>query len=69
MVVRLPSPPSLSTVRDRAGTELFLRVAGPDGLAQRDRIHLTPGPRWFLPGSPIRTVHGDASMFVGGMRA
>jgi uncharacterized protein (DUF2236 family) len=60
---------SLSSVRDRAGTELFLRVAGPDGLAERDRIHLTPGPRWFLPGSPIRTVHGDASMFVGGMRA
>jgi len=60
---------SLSTLRDRAGTELFLRVAGPDGLAERDRIHLTPGPRWYLPGSPIRTVHGDASMFVGGMRA
>src|SRR3954453_2589293 len=69
MPLRLPSPPSLSAARDRAGTELFLRVAGPDGLAQRDRIHLTPGPRWFLPGSPIRTVHGDASMFVGGMRA
>lgn len=60
---------SLSSLRDRAGTELFLRVAGPDGLAERDRIHLTPGPRWYLPGSPIRTVHGDASMFVGGMRA
>jgi len=61
--------PSLSALRDRAGTELFLRVAGPDGLAERDRIHLTPGPRWYLPGSPIRTVHGDASMFIGGMRA
>ena len=62
-------PPSLSSLRDRAGTQLFLRVAGPDGLAERDRIHLTPGPRWYLPGAPIRTVHGDASMFVGGMRA
>ncbi|KQR10601.1 hypothetical protein ASF78_17635 [Cellulomonas sp. Leaf334] len=56
-------------MRDRAGTSLFLRVAGPDGLATRERIHGTPGPRWFGPGAPIRTVHGDASMFVGGMRA
>lgn len=60
---------SLADVRDRAGTALFLRVAGPDGLASRERIHGTPGPRWFPPGSAIRTVHGDASMFVGGMRA
>lgn len=59
----------VSSLRDRAGTSLFLRVAGPDGLASRERIHGTPGPRWFPPGSPIRTVHGDASMFVGGMRA
>ena len=59
----------LSSIRDRAGTSLFLRVAGPDWLASRERIHGTPGPRWFPPGSPIRTVHGDASMFVGGMRA
>ena len=42
----------VSTLRDRAGTALFLRVAGPDGLASRERIHGTPGPRWFPPGSP-----------------
>ena len=42
----------VSSVRDRAGTSLFLRVAGPDGLASRERIHGTPGPRWFPPGSP-----------------
>ena len=30
----------------------------------RDRIHGTPGPRWFPPGSPITRVHGDASMYV-----
>ncbi|GEK22810.1 oxygenase MpaB family protein [Cellulomonas xylanilytica] len=59
----------VSSLRQRAGTSLFLRVAGPDGLASRERIHGTPGPRWFPPGSAIRTVHGDASMFVGGMRA
>ena len=35
----------------------------------RDRIHGTPGPRWFPAGSPITRVHGDASMYVGGLRA
>jgi uncharacterized protein (DUF2236 family) len=58
-----------ATVRARLGEALFLRVAGPDGPRQRDRIHLRPGPRWFPPGSPITRVHGDASMFVGGLRA
>ncbi|GLP74385.1 histidine kinase [Mycobacterium antarcticum] len=44
-------------------------VAGPDGPANRARIHDTPGPRWFGEDRPIRRVHGDASMFVGGLRA
>ncbi len=56
-------------LRDRLGQALFSRVAGPDGPAARDRIHGRPGPRWFEPGSPIARVHGDASMFVGGIRA
>jgi uncharacterized protein (DUF2236 family) len=56
-------------VRERLGQALFLRVAGPDGARHRERIHRRPGPRWFEPGSPITRVHGDASMFVGGIRA
>ena len=48
---------------------LFTRVAGPDGEAHRARIHDTPGPRWFTPDRPIRRVHGDAAMFIGGLRA
>ncbi|OPX10690.1 oxygenase MpaB family protein [Mycobacterium sp. AT1] len=44
-------------------------VAGPEGPANRARIHDTPGPRWFAEDRPIRRVHGDASMFVGGLRA
>jgi uncharacterized protein (DUF2236 family) len=55
--------------RARLGHELFSRVAGPNGYAARERIHGTPGPRWFEPGSAIRRVHGDASTFVGGLRA
>jgi uncharacterized protein (DUF2236 family) len=58
-----------AALRDRLGEAIFLRVAGPDGPRHRDRIHGTPGPRWFEPGSPITRVHGDASMFVGGIRA
>lgn len=59
----------LAAARARANRALFARVAGPDGPANRDRIHGTPGPRWFAPGSPIQQVHGDASMYIGGIRA
>jgi uncharacterized protein (DUF2236 family) len=57
------------TLRDRLGSELFRKVAGPNGEQARQRVHGTPGPRWFAPDSPIGRVHGDASMFVGGIRA
>jgi uncharacterized protein (DUF2236 family) len=63
------SVPALDGVRRRLGDRLFARVAGPEGPRRRQRIHGTPGPRWFPEGSPIRQVHGDASMFVGGLRA
>ena len=57
------------TLRDRVGAELFRKVAGPDAQRQRERVHGSPGPRWFETGYPITRVHGDASMFVGGIRA
>lgn len=56
-------------MRDGLGQRLFGMVAGPEGPANRARIHDTPGPRWFGEDRPIRRVHGDASMFVGGLRA
>src|SRR5207342_1460383 len=56
-------------LRDRIGEAVFARVAGPDGPEARQRIHGTPGPRWFPADSAIARVHGDASMFVGGIRA
>jgi len=61
--------PGLMSIRDTVGRQLFGLVAGPDGPANRARIHDTPGPRWFDEDRPIRRVHGDASMFVGGLRA
>lgn len=56
-------------LRERLGSAVFARVAGPAGPETRARIHETPGPRWFGPHRPIRIVHGDASMFIGGLRA
>lgn len=60
---------STTTLRGRLGDELFARVAGPRGAQVRERIHATPGPRWFGPDDAIRRVHADASMFVGGLTA
>lgn len=58
----------LDDIRRQLGDSLFERVAGPEGPQRRDRI-ARAGPRWFEEGSPIQRVHGDASMFVGGLRA
>ncbi len=60
---------NVDQVRARMSRALFRQVAGEGGDAARQRIHGTPGPRWFPPGSPIQRVHGDASMYVGGLRA
>lgn len=64
-----PSRLARPGVRERVGGALFRRVAGPSGPANRERIHKTPGPRWFAPDEPIGRVHADASMFVGGLSA
>jgi uncharacterized protein (DUF2236 family) len=59
---------SLQQLRLRLRSELFGRVAGPAG-AQRQAQISAAGDRWFAEGRPIRRVHGDAAMFVGGLRA
>jgi uncharacterized protein (DUF2236 family) len=60
-------PVSLS-LRRRIGAAIFERVAGPEGPARQRRIG-AEGERWFAGDRPIRRVHGDSSMFVGGIRA
>ncbi len=65
VVPDLPTP----RVRDRLGAAIFARVAGEEGPRNRERIHGNVGPRWFAADSAIARVHGDASMFVGGIRA
>ncbi|MCS7477345.1 oxygenase MpaB family protein [Umezawaea endophytica] len=56
-------------LRTRLASTLFAKVAGPNGREVRARVHDTPGPRWFADDRPIRRVHGDAALFVGGLRA
>jgi uncharacterized protein (DUF2236 family) len=56
-------------LRERLAAALFEQVAGSSGPDRRDRIAQAQGPRWFDDDRPIRQVHGDAAMFVGGLRA
>ncbi|MEU6987874.1 oxygenase MpaB family protein [Streptomyces sp. NPDC046324] len=66
----MPWPtPNLGRLRERAGESLLYRVAGPEAHQKRARIHGTPGPRWFGPDRPVRLVHADASMYIGGLAA
>lgn len=45
------------------------KVIGDDADAKRAEVMLAPGPRWFDESRPIRRIHMDPSMFIGGMRA
>ncbi|MFM8955673.1 MAG: oxygenase MpaB family protein [Actinomycetota bacterium] len=45
------------------------RVVGPNANQRTYEIMDAPGERWFAEDRPIRLVHGDASMFIGGLRA
>ncbi len=60
---------ALEAARRRVAASVFQRVAGSEGPTHHQRIHGSAGARWFAEDRPIRTVHGDASMFVGGIRA
>jgi uncharacterized protein (DUF2236 family) len=66
---RLAPRQALESTRRRVRDGIFHRVAGSDGDRNRHRIHHAPGPRWFAEDRPIRRVHGDSAMFVGGLRA
>jgi len=59
----------VDSFRARVGAAIFERVAGPQGRDRRRQIHLGAGERWFAEDRPVRRVHGDSSMFIGGIRA
>jgi len=56
-------------LRARIGAAIFERVAGPQGPQRRRLIQAEGGERMFAADRPVRRVHGDSSMFVGGLRA
>jgi len=55
-------------LRNRLGGVIFQRVAGPQGPERRRLINAS-GERWFAEDRPVRRVHGDSSMFIGGITA
>lgn len=60
---------AVARVRQELSQALRRRVAGPNADERMKHILASDGPRWFADDRPIRRVHGDASMFIGGLRA
>ncbi len=56
-------------VRTWLGEQVRSRVVGPQASARHAELFDTDEPGWFDDDAPIRRVHADASMFVGGLRA
>ena len=59
----------LEDVRRALGGAIFERIAGPEGAPSVAAAAAGDGERWFPSDSPIARVHGDASMFIGGLSA
>jgi uncharacterized protein (DUF2236 family) len=56
-------------LRRRIGEAVIERVAGPRRRAPGERPRVPEADRWFAADRPIRQVHSDCAMFVGGMAA
>ena len=56
-------------VRTWLADQIRDRVVGPNAEDRTNELFNAPGERWFDDDAPIRTVHLDASMFIGGIRA
>ena len=59
----------VARVRDAVADAVKSRVVGPNAEERAAQLFEAPGERWFAEGRPIRIIHGDTSMFVGGLRA
>jgi uncharacterized protein (DUF2236 family) len=56
-------------VRKRIGEAVIERVAGPRRQTGGERPRTAEADRWFAADRPIRQVHSDCAMFVGGITA
>lgn len=62
-----PSP--IEPVRSVLADAVRSRVVGTNAEQRAGELFTAPGPRWFDENRPIRTVHSDTAMFIGGLRA
>lgn len=58
-----------TAVRSWLAGQVRGRVVGESPEDRAAQLFTAEGPRWFPEDAPIRRVHADASMFVGGLRA
>lgn len=56
-------------VRSWLADQVRTRVVGTEASTRHAELFETDEPGWFPDDAPIRRVHADASMFVGGLRA
>jgi uncharacterized protein (DUF2236 family) len=61
--------PVTDILRRRIGEAVIERVAGPRQRSRGERPPVAEAERWFAADRPIRQVHSDCAMFVGGMAA
>jgi uncharacterized protein (DUF2236 family) len=61
--------PVTDIFRRRIGEAVIERVAGPRRRAPGERPRVAEADRWFAADRPIRQVHSDCAMFVGGIAA
>ena len=61
--------PVTDILRRRIGEAVIERVAGPQRRAPGERPRIAEADRWFAADRPIRQVHNDCAMFVGGITA
>ena len=60
---------AVDSLRDSLAEAVRTRLGGPDGDERFLELISTKGPRYYAPDRPVRVVHADTSMFIGGLRA
>ena len=59
----------LEPVRRIVADAVRSRVVGPNADNRAQELFEAPGERWFADDRPIRIIHADSCMFIGGLRA